>query len=177
MYRSKQKNKKKYPKQRKLYLGNSAIHNDGIFLNRAAKKGEIVGIIKGPIVSKVNKSKRESNSLKDASRIGIKKDHWIEPVFPFNKINHSCNPNVGIKGTVTVVALKNINAHKEITLDYSTTEIDPLWGIKCQCKDKNCRGDIGDIHSLKPRHFLKLYPYINRYFKKVYLRYNEIDAK
>jgi len=61
--------------------------------------------------------------------------------------NHSCEPNAGINGTVSMVAIKNIKAGEEITFDYSATvgiNVDN-WQMKCFCKSPNCRKVIGNI--------------------------------
>jgi hypothetical protein len=65
--------------------------------------------------------------------------------------NHSCNPNTGIRlisrGTV-VVALRDINAHEELTYDYSTYLRNPYETMECMCGSDNCRGLIGSFDTL-----------------------------
>ena len=65
--------------------------------------------------------------------------------------NHSCDPNTGIKltsrGTV-VVALRDIEAHEELTYDYSTYLRNPYETMRCLCGADNCRGIVGNFETL-----------------------------
>lgn len=63
-------------------------------------------------------------------------------------INHSCNPNCGLKGLFDVVAMRDIKAGEELTWDYAMSE-DSNWRMKCKCGEKNCRGIVG-AYSLLP---------------------------
>jgi hypothetical protein len=56
-------------------------------------------------------------------------------------INHSCNPNVGMDGQITYVAMRDIKANEELCLDYSMA-LDTDYKLECQCGAKNCRGII-----------------------------------
>lgn len=61
-------------------------------------------------------------------------------------INHSCNPNAGIKNESDLYALKNIDIHDEITYDYSTTSgTNDTWVMNCNCSSSSCRKKIGNV--------------------------------
>ena len=74
--------------------------------------------------------------------------------------NHSCDPNVFVRGKNELVALRDIENGEEITFDYSTTmKYDaekilaagfPLWTCVCACGAPNCRGIIDEFKSLTP---------------------------
>jgi len=102
--------------------------------------------------------------------VGFGKDKWLEVGSPAVYINHSCQPNAGIKGRVTVVALKNILKGEEIKLDYSITEEDLLWQLEypCNCGTKDCRKIIRSIQGLPEKTFKKYLPFVPTYFRKVY---------
>ncbi len=61
-------------------------------------------------------------------------------------VNHCCEPNTGIKGQISLVALRNIEVGEEITFDYGTViyqnEGAPYYELKCECGAKNCRKKI-----------------------------------
>jgi hypothetical protein len=40
-------------------------------------------------------------------------------------LNHSCSPNVGVRGQITFVALRHIPAGDELTLDYAMIDGNP----------------------------------------------------
>lgn len=151
-----------------IFIKNSGIEGKGVFAQKKIKKGETIFILKG----KIRKWKvvDEESSQYGPNWVGIGKDTWLDVVSPGIFTNHSCNPNGGIKGSVTIVALRNINEGEEITIDYSTTEIDKLWHMKCSCGEKNCRKEIRSIQSLPKKIISRYMPYIPTYFKKIYDR-------
>ena len=59
-------------------------------------------------------------------------------------VNHSCNPNCGLRGEITGVAMRDIEIGEEITMDYAMLDDEPSeeYNIKCSCGDPNCRGII-----------------------------------
>lgn len=70
-------------------------------------------------------------------------------------INHSCDPNAGIRFRETgpvLIALRPIPVGEEITWDYSTTLADAEWHMTCACGSPHCRGDIAAFATLpEPR--------------------------
>ncbi len=151
-----------------IYIKESGIDGKGVFAQNSIKKGETIFILKGKKMKW--KITDEASSQYGPNWVGIGKNIWLDVVSPGVFTNHSCNPNSGIKGKVTIVALKNINKDEEITIDYSITEIDKLWHMKCSCGEKNCRKEIKSIQNLPKRIIEKYSPYIPTYFKKIYDR-------
>ncbi len=151
-----------------IYHANSDIEGLGLRIGEDAKRGDTIFIFKGPLKFKVNKNKKDA--LDNPDWVGVDKDKWIDPAKPYKFINHSCNPNTGIKGKVTVVALRDLKEGDEITIDYSTIEGDPLWEMKCLCKEKNCRKIVRSMQFLPEEQFKKYLPYVSTYFKKLYLK-------
>lgn len=54
------------------------------------------------------------------------------------RFNHSCDPNVGVKGQILLLARRNIEAMEELCFDYETTDLH-LDGLECSCGSPNCR--------------------------------------
>jgi len=68
-------------------------------------------------------------------------------------INHSCDPNAGVRYTddgVVLIAIRDIAAGEEISWDYSTTLADTKWHMICQCRSADCRRVIGNFDTLPP---------------------------
>ena len=129
-----------------------------------------VSIIKGKkIPLKINNS-QDSSLLPNA--IGIGRELWIDPkdTNPLVYLNHSCDPNSAIKGSVSIVALKPIKKNEHITIDYSITEGDKYWRLPgvCRCGAKNCRKIIRSIHSLPKQTYQSYMPYIPQFLQKEY---------
>jgi hypothetical protein len=91
--------------------------------------------------------------------IGPMSEDEIEPV---DYMNHSCEPNCGVRGSVVVVARRDIQPGEELTFDYGTTDTD-RWTLECRCGARQCRGRItGDdwrLPAFRQRHagYLSLY--------------------
>ncbi len=153
-------------KSKKIYVGKSQLHGMGIFALRKIKKGEIVGIVQGPKMFKVNRNIRDA--LSNPDWVGFKMHNWVDPIPPYKYLNHSCNPNIAIKGFKTLIAIRDIKKEEEITIDYSIIEADPLWYMKCTCKEKKCRGIIKSIQKLPKKIYKSYLPFISKEFQDLY---------
>ncbi len=142
----------------------SKIDGNGLFVNRNVKRGQFVSFLKGKVCKKENQSKEDS--LDNPCWVGVGKNEWLDPAYPFKFINHSCNPSVGIRGRVTLVALRDMKPGDEITFDYSITEIDPNWYMNCKCGEKNCRKKIRSIQYLPKKILKRYFPFIPTYFRR-----------
>ena len=56
-------------------------------------------------------------------------------------INHSCDPNVGFRGQVVYVAMRNIRPGEELCHDYSMERADNYL-LDCHCGSALCRGKV-----------------------------------
>ncbi len=56
-------------------------------------------------------------------------------------INHSCDPNVGFRGNVIYVALRDIAAGEELFHDYAMERSDD-YTLDCRCGSRLCRGKV-----------------------------------
>jgi SET domain-containing protein len=54
-------------------------------------------------------------------------------------LNHSCEPNSGVLGRTSIVALRDIPKGEEITIDYSTNVGWDGFAMECRCGELNCR--------------------------------------
>jgi|AntRauTorckE6833_2_1112554.scaffolds.fasta_scaffold10509_3 hypothetical protein len=151
-----------------LYRATSAINGSGLYTNKKLDIGDHVGFVHGPI--HVIRTFTPTISQKILNWIGVGRYSWIETTkSDFRAINHSCDPNVAIPTKRKVVAIKNIPADTELTMDYSLTDAELGWSIDCSCGSKDCRGKIGPIQTLPKSFYLKHEEHIATNFKKIYL--------
>jgi hypothetical protein len=61
---------------------------------------------------------------------------------PSDLINHSCSPNVGLSGQITLVAMRPITAGEEITIDYAMADGSSYDEFICFCGSPHCRGMV-----------------------------------
>jgi SET domain-containing protein len=63
-------------------------------------------------------------------------------------VNHSCEPNAGIRGHIALTALRDIRAGEEICYDYAMTDSEadgvPPYHLECLCRTARCRGAVTD---------------------------------
>ena len=152
----------------KVYIKKSKIAGKGIFANHNIKKNETILIFSGKVV----KDSYGPNYQIGSKWLGIGKCVWlnISKDNPGRFTNHSCNPNAGFNGNRTLVAMKNIKKNEEITFNYSITEDDPYWKMKCSCRSKNCRKTIRSIRFLPNNLFQKYKLFIPKWLQKSYLQ-------
>ena len=61
---------------------------------------------------------------------------------PPDYVNHSCDPNSGLAGQITLVAMRDISAGEEITYDYAMSDGSPYDEFTCSCGAPHCRGHV-----------------------------------
>ena len=118
-------------------LRNTEENGEGIFATKSFLKGETVMI--GAITEALDANHSH------ASQIGEFK--FVKHGGLISKVNHSCEPNCGIRvnstGAHDFVAMRNIGENEEATFDYAmrnfTVEYFP---VQCRCGASNCLGKI-----------------------------------
>jgi hypothetical protein len=81
------------------------------------------------------------------AEIQIGKDFFIAPVTAEEReasmlySNHSCQPNLGLRGEITFVAMRDISAGEELTHDWALTDDDD-YAVECHCGASQCRGTL-----------------------------------
>jgi len=129
----------------KAKVRKSEIEGLGLFAIKPIKKEEIVTIkgghiMDGKTLEKVEDEIEESYiQIEDNYYIGAMKKAEVKGNKMF--LNHSCNPNVGIRGQVSFVAMRDIRRGEELTYDWAM-ENPGKWSFKCNCGEKNCRMTI-----------------------------------
>lgn len=85
---------------------------------------------------------------------------------PGDSINHSCDPNCGMRNATSVVTMRNIDEGEELTFDYAMSDASDYDEFECNCNTELCRGIVrADDWKLEPlRHRYAGYfsPYITR---------------
>ncbi len=54
-------------------------------------------------------------------------------------MNHSCAPGAIVDKHRWVISLRPVAKKEEILIDYSATELEPYWSMKCACGQTACR--------------------------------------
>ena len=127
----------------KTEVRESKIHGRGLFATMGIAKDEIVAVKGGHIVDRKTLRERITPRLGPVE-IQIGQDLFIAPVTDEERelsmlySNHSCNPNLGVRGEITFVAMRDIRVGEELTHDWATTD-DDEYSVECECGAANCR--------------------------------------
>lgn len=65
-------------------------------------------------------------------------------------INHSCDPNAGIRGQVSIVAMRRIHPGEEVCIDYAMCPTPRADDFSCACGSPRCRGHVSSDDWLLP---------------------------
>ena len=127
----------------KTEVRESKIHGRGLFATVAIAKDEIVAVKGGHIIDRKTLRERITPRLGPVE-IQIGEDLFIAPVTDEERelsmlySNHSCDPNLGIRGEIKFVAMRDIRAGEELTHDWAMTDDDD-YSVECKCGAANCR--------------------------------------
>jgi hypothetical protein len=150
-----------------IYVDHTDHTGKGIFAGIRFRRGKTLFTLEGEIVV----DSYGPNYWVGARWIGIGDMTWLSPSRKSHGyyINHSCDPNAVLKDKIIVVAMRDIRKGEEITLDYSLTEADPDWRMRCKCGSRDCRKVIRSIQFLPEEHYRKYEPYVPEFLRKARL--------
>lgn len=129
----------------KIEVRENTLAGRGVVAVENISKDEIIAIKSGNIVTRdeIETVTREAGDL----ALQIDDDFYIAPRSPAEAddmsvyINHSCDPNVGFRGQVVYVAMRNIAAGEELCHDYAMERSDD-YSLDCHCGSPLCRGKV-----------------------------------
>jgi len=155
----------------KVEYKKSDIEGFGLFAKEDIPKGEIVGVIAGIVIpiSEINDYRERVGDF----GVQISDDFWVGPsskeeIINGGAVNHSCNPNVGFKGEIILVAMREIKKGEEFTTDYAFYHR-TMNPFECNCGSPNCRRVITKedwkIKDLQEKYKIYFVPYLREKFE------------
>lgn len=129
----------------KTEVKESPIHGRGLFARHHIAEGEIVAVKGGRIIT--GEVLRRLQAQLGSAEIQIDDDLFICPTTAEERdgsmifSNHSCEPNIGVRGQIVFVAMREIRAGEELTHDWAMTDDDDT-AMQCACGSDECRGTI-----------------------------------
>lgn len=122
-------------------------YGNGVFAGREFRRGDRVLEVSGTLTHK-----------RSIYTIQIGRDLHVEPAAPAKYLNHSCDPNLGVKmnanGLPDFYALRPILPGEHLTFDYAMTEYaltemeQQRERLVCACGAPTCRGHLGSYQEL-----------------------------
>lgn len=114
-----------------------------VFARSVIEPSELVGVWSGRVVAT-----DALDTLPEAIRhhtVQIEEDLFLASTSenePPDFINHACEPNAGLDGQITIVALRRILPGEEVTIDYAMCDGSPYDEFDCACGSAICRGKV-----------------------------------
>lgn len=121
----------------------------GLFASHRFSRGEKILTVTGEVVkTEVPQSfpKETQNHWFPFDREG-KTHYYLLPTEPWMFLNHSCQPNAGIRNKKDIIAMREISEGEEILIDYAMNNIDD-WVMECHCESSTCRHIITTIEKV-----------------------------
>jgi uncharacterized protein len=115
----------------------------GIFAREPIRRGDLLAVWGGKTMSY-----EELVLLPyDIRKLSIQVDEDIYLVSAIEGegdwVNHSCEPNAGIRGQISLVAMRDITPGEEVTFDYAMSDSTNYDEFECSCGAPTCRGYVG----------------------------------
>jgi hypothetical protein len=117
----------------------------GVFANRDIQEGETILAFGGPIIDFAETKRR---GPWECMPLQIGSNQYYDTRPPGIFVNHSCDPNAGIRNDRDLIALRDIAKGEEILFDYSTTMEEHSFTMRCLCGAPACRQMIADFTTL-----------------------------
>lgn len=142
-----------------------------VFASEKILKGEVLSVWGGAILSLVE--------IKSMGWDGARKSVQVEDNFvTYSTVegvcdwyNHSCEPNAGFRGQITLVAMREIQKGEEITFDYAFCDSSDYDEFDCACGSKSCRksvtGDAWKNSDLQNKYFDYFSSYLQEKIRKL----------
>jgi hypothetical protein len=114
-----------------------------VVAREAIAKGELIVVWSGTLVSS-----EELNDMPPTVRrysLQVEENQYLVSLSdcePPDYVNHSCDPNSGLSGQITLVAMRDIQPGEEITYDYAMSDGSPYDEFSCSCGSPHCRGHV-----------------------------------
>lgn len=114
----------------------------GVFARVDIDPGELLVVWGGSVVTRAELESRPA-SIRTLT-LQVDDDAYLvsDMEGPADWVNHSCDPNAGLRGQISLVALRPIGAGEEVCFDYATSDASDYDEFDCACRTERCRGRV-----------------------------------
>ncbi|MCC7161823.1 MAG: SET domain-containing protein-lysine N-methyltransferase [Anaerolineae bacterium] len=138
----------------------------GVFALRPIHKDELIAVWGGEVVAR-----KTLDTLPDRLRrlsIQVEEDLFLVALHegPADYVNHSCNPNCGLRGQIALVALRDIAPGEQVTFDYAMSDGSDYDEFECGCGAPICRGRVTGRDWRLPELWTRYHGYFSPYLAR-----------
>lgn len=135
----------------------------GVFARERIEAGEVLAVFGGDVMRLVDVVDLPS----ERRRLALQVDDDAFLVSgcegPADWVNHSCEPNAGLRGQVVLVALAPIEPGEEVCYDYAMSDGSPYDEFGCRCGAPSCRGRVTGEDWRRPELQIRYAGYFSAY--------------
>ncbi|NJK32862.1 MAG: SET domain-containing protein [Deltaproteobacteria bacterium] len=134
-----------------------------VFARRRIAPGELLAVFGGTVIP--------ANELDPAlSRLTLQIDEDLYMVStvegPGDWFNHSCQPNAGLQGQLSLIALHSIERGEEVCYDYAMSDGSSYDEFACACGAQLCRGRVSGDDWRLPELWLRYGGHFSPYLQR-----------
>jgi hypothetical protein len=137
----------------------------GLYAVEPIAAGELVAAFGGRCVDRDEFDRLSPDVHHQSIQIG-ERLYLVGDPSPGNQINHSCAPNCGIAGNVSVIAMREIEAGEELTYDYAMSDGSDFDQFECTCSAPECRGKVTGSDWMLPELHERYAGYFSDYLRR-----------
>jgi len=141
--------------------------NYGVFAIESIAAGELISVWSGRVVN-YDQLLTLPPELQ-AHSIQVEEELYyasIQPDEPADYVNHSCDPNSGLVGHLSLFAMRDILPGEEVCFDYATCDGSAYDEFDCQCGSPLCRGWVTGNDWRKPELWERYRGYFMPYLQR-----------
>jgi len=123
----------------------------GVYAREGVRAGELLIVWSGEVVTG-----DQLPRLREAGypySVQVEENLYLVTMRPpetADLVNHCCDPNAGVSGQMTLVALRDIAPGEEVCFDYAMTDGSPYDEFPCACGTPHCRGRMTGNDWMRP---------------------------
>ena len=139
-----------------------------VFALEPIDKGELLVVWSGKLVNRAQLEVLPPGIRRFS--LQVEEDHFLVSLSdcePPDYVNHSCGPNAGLSGQITLVALRDIEAGEEITYDYAMSDGSAYDEFPCNCGADGCRGRVTGHDWQRPELWKRYEGYFSPYLQRM----------
>lgn len=141
----------------------------GVFAREGLAAGELLAVWGGAVVDEAQLLALDGRIARHS--LQVDDGFYLRPhgrPDPADFVNHSCAPNAGMRGTLSVVAMRPIAPGEEVCFDYAMSDTGAAPGpFTCLCGAASCRGlvtpDDWRLPELQARYAGFFAPHVQRH--------------
>ena len=115
---------------------------DGVYARAFVKAGELLTCWGGEVMT-FDTFMQQPEKIRSLS-VQVEEDLYLvaRDPGPADCFNHSCDPNAGIVGQITLIAMRDIQPGEQVCFDYAMTDGTHYDEFECACGSPKCRKRI-----------------------------------